>query len=253
MNTYVDKYFSNANSVDEIPEKIYSKLTPLLDAVAALSQSTNKCVYVIDYLKKNFMFVSPNVDTILGISSEDMLSMGYKYHIEHVPKEDREMILELNKKGFEFFDQTPLEKRKKLSMFYDFHIINKDGNMIMVHHTLTSLLLTKKGRIWLAFCTMTLSSATESGNIYLQQEGSDIFHEYNLTTHNWRQCKRPKLNTTEYALLSMTIQGYSIEEISQSRNIPINTLKSSKRLLFKKFGVNNISGAITYAQNYRLI
>lgn len=87
----------------------------------------------------------------------------------------------------------------------------------------------------------------------MRKEGSRTVHEYDLVTHKWIERKLPKVNATEKTILTRLMQGYTMEEISNRENISLNTLKASKRLLFQKLNVSNISQAIAYCMNNKLI
>ncbi|MDY2805177.1 MAG: LuxR C-terminal-related transcriptional regulator, partial [Prevotella sp.] len=138
------------------------------------------------------------------------------------------------------------------SISYDFHVMKGD-RVTMIHHDLTYLVTTRKGRIWLALCTMSPSSSMTPGNIIMRKEGCRTIHEYNLETHEWIERKLPKINATEKTILTRLMQGYTMEEISNNEGVSFNTLKASKRLLFQKLNVNNISQAIAYCLNYKLL
>ena len=87
----------------------------------------------------------------------------------------------------------------------------------------------------------------------MRKEGCRTIHEYNLETHEWIERKLPKINATEKTILKRLMQGYTMEEISNNEGVSLNTLKASKRLLFQKLNVNNISQAIAYCMNYKLL
>lgn len=248
----IDKYFISANAVDDIPESYYQKLEPVLQTIEAFTRNTNKVVYVVDYLKKNFLYSSAGIEELCGITKEEMEEMGYLFHSHYVPKEEQQMLLELNKAGFEFFERLPKEEREGYFISYDFHVMKGD-QVTMIHHDLTYLITTRKGRIWLALCTMAPSSSMHPGNIIMRKEGSRTIHEYNRETHEWEERKLPKINPMERLMLTRLMQGYTMEEIALNENISLNTLKGSKRLLFQKLNAHNISQAITYCMNYKLI
>ena len=252
MKANIDKYFISANAVDDIPESHYQKLEPVLQTIEAFTRNTNKVVYVVDYLKKNFLYSSDNIEELCGITKEEMVEMGYLFHFQYVPRAEQQMLLELNKAGFEFYDNLPKNEREGYSISYDFHVMKGD-KVTMIHHDLTYLVTTRKGRIWLALCTMSPSSSMTPGNIIMRKEGCRTIHEYNLETHEWIERKLPKINATEKTILTRLMQGYTMEEISNNEGISLNTLKASKRLLFQKLNVNNISQAIAYCLNYKLL
>ncbi len=252
MKANIDKYFISANAVDDIPESYYQKLEPVLQTIEAFTRNTDKVVYVVDYLKKNFLYSSDNIEELCGITKEEMLEMGYLFHANYVPREEQQMLLELNKAGFEFYENLPMKERDGYSISYDFHV-KKGDRVTMIHHDLTYLVTTRKGRIWLALCTMSPSSSMTPGNIIMRKKGSRTIHEYDLETHKWIERKLPKLNPTEKIILTRLMQGYTMEDISKNEGISLNTLKASKRLLFVKLNVNNISQAITFCMNYKLL
>ena len=253
MKVNVDRFFLKSNEVGDIPDSYYEKITPVIDAVKAFARNTNQCIYIIDYAKKNFMYVSPNLKQLCGGDAADMLTSGYEFHTRYVPFEDQKMLIELNKKGFDFYNDIPVNERDGYSISYDFRL-QKGGHQQMLHHTLTSLVTTRKGRVWIALCTMSLSSSREAGNIIMRKEGSRTIHKYDLASHAWIEQKLPKpLNPVEHLILTMSMQGYTMEEISTLKQISINTLKSSKRILFDKLNVKSIAEAITFCINYKLL
>ncbi|MCI6491042.1 helix-turn-helix transcriptional regulator [Prevotella sp.] len=252
MKANIDKYFISANAVDDIPESHYQKLEPVLQTIEAFTRNTNKVVYMVDYLKKNFLYSSANIEDLCGITKEEMVEMGYLFHFQYVPRKEQQMLLELNKAGFEFYENLPKNERDGYSISYDFHVMKGD-RVTMIHHDLTYLVTTRKGRILLALCTMSPSSSMTPGNIIMRKEGCRTIHEYNLETHEWIERKLPKINATEKTILTRLMQGYTMEEISNNEGVSLNTLKASKRLLFQKLNVNNISQAIAYCMNYKLL
>ena len=252
MKVNVDRFFLKTNEVEKIPESYYDKISPVIDAVKAFARSSNQCLYVVDYARKGFLYVSPNLQQMCGMCAEEMMELGYGFQVKYAPYEDQKMLVELNKSGFDFFENIPVNQRDGYSISYDFRLQNGEREQ-MIHHTLTHLVTTKKGRVWIALCTMSPSSAQKPGNIIMRKEGKRIVHEYDLEVHEWKDRKLPKLNPTEKIILTRLMQGYTMEEISKNEGIPLNTLKASKRLLFVKLNVNNISQAIAYCMNYKLL
>lgn len=232
---------------------VLGKIAPVIDAAKAFARNTNQCIYIIDYAKKGFLYVSPNLKQLCGVDAEEMLELGYEFQARYAPFEDQKMLIELNKTGFDFYEKIPLNERDGYSISYDFRL-QKGEHQLMIHHTLTYLVTTKKGRVWIALCTMSPSSAQKPGNIIMRKEGCRTVHEYDLASHKWIERKLPKpLNPIEHLILTMSMQGYTMEEISTVKQISINTLKSSKRILFDKLNVKSIAEAITFCINYKLL
>jgi DNA-binding CsgD family transcriptional regulator len=65
--------------------------------------------------------------------------------------------------------------------------------------------------------------------------------------------KTSSLSEREIDILRLSSQGLSNSEIGEKIFIDVNTVKFHKKNIFQKFDVKNITEAITYAVNKRLI
>ena len=57
---HVDDFFIPTNAIENIPEEEYEKNTPLISTLDSLTRVLYHSIYVIDYYKKNFLYVSDN-------------------------------------------------------------------------------------------------------------------------------------------------------------------------------------------------
>ena len=159
-----DEFFIPDNEVKLPDELDYSRVDEYIRSAEAFSRSTYQSVYIIDYFKQNFLYVSPNPMFLCGLSPEQMIELGYQFYLKYVPEDEQALLLDINRVGFAFHNQIPLEQRKDWYISYDFHILN-DGHPILINHKLTSLALTSDGRIWLALCVVSASTHTTPGHI----------------------------------------------------------------------------------------
>lgn len=252
MATNIGDFFLYSNSVQNVTEEDYAKITLLVNAAEAFARSTYQCVYIIDYFRKNFLYVSENMAYLFGQTANEIKDFGYKLYTDHVPLKDQQMLLEINKKGFDLFNELPVSERMDYSIAYDFHIINGKKQRL-VNHTLTPILLTKEGRIWLALCTFALSARNSPGHIIMKKSGSNKFYEFSLDEHKWQYKDAILLNETEREVLIFSAQGYTMNEIADRLCKSIDTIKACKRNLFARLGVKNIAEALSYATNYRIL
>lgn len=253
MNIKVEDFFFESNTIPHIKEEEYQqKIEILLQFAQAFARSTHQCVYVIDYFKQNFLYASGNLAMWCGEDAEDMRNQGYQFYLKHIPQEDLEMLTEINHKGFQFYEKLPLEERLKYTISYDFHLVNGRMNRL-VHHHLTPILLTPDGRIWLALCTISMSAHDTPGHILLQKENSSYVYEYIRKQHEWVKKEGVTLSTMEHQVLTLSAQGYTMNEIADMLCRSIDTIKICRRQLFARLCVKNIVEAISYATNYRLL
>ncbi len=247
-----DDFFIPDNEI-RFPEELdYSRVDEYIRSAEAFSRSSYQSVYIIDYFRQNFLYVSPNPMFLCGLSPEQMKELGYRFYLGYVPEYEQSMLLTLNKAGFAFYNDIPTDERKDWHISYDFHILN-EGKKILVNHKLTPLALTSDGRIWLALCVVSASTHTDAGHIEMHRVGSSDFFEYNLTTRRWDKRQMPVLTDGEKSVLALSIQGYTMTEIADRICLSPVTVKKYRQRIFEKLDVRNISEAIVAATNSKLL
>ena len=247
-----DDFFIPDNEV-KLPEELdYSRVDEYIRSAEAFSRSTYQSVYIIDYFKQNFLYVSPNPMFLCGLTPEQMMKLGYRFYLEYVPEDEQPLLLTLNRAGFSFYNDIPVDERKDWYITYDFHILN-DGRRILVNHKLTPLALTSDGRIWLALCVVSASTHTDAGHIEMHRVGSSEYFEYNRNTHRWDKRQMPTLTDGEKSVLTLSIQGLTMSEIADKICLSPDTIKKYRQRIFEKLDVRNISEAIVAATNNRLL
>ena len=252
--TEIKDFFIKDNTIKSIPDEAYNGINQIIEDIDAFSRATYKSVYVIDYYKQNFLYVSGNPLFLCGMSAKEVKELGYNFYINHVPSEDLEFLLEINRVGFQFFSDIPIEENKDYTLSYDFHIVNKDSNKKrLINHQITPLRFTENGQLWLGLCAASVSSGNKSRNIVISKKKSKEYWLYNQNTKRWEIIQRPELKEMEKDVLKLSAMGYTMNEIAGEVNRSFNTIKSYRKSLFEKLGVNNISEAISYAMNHRLI
>lgn len=252
LNIQTGDFFSLQNSVESVNESDYAKVELIIEAAKAFERSTYQCVYIIDYFKKGFLYVSNNIARLCGGEAEKIKDFGYRFYIDYVPLEDLKMLLEINNNGFKLFNTLPVVGRRDYTISYDFHIL-KGKRKRLINHKLTPLILTKDGRIWLAMCTISLAAGNEPGNVIMKKPGSGKFYQYSFYDHKWEEHREIVLTDNEREVLSLSTQGYTMNDIADNICKSVDTVKACKRSIFQKMGVKNIAEALTYAQNHQLI
>jgi DNA-binding NarL/FixJ family response regulator len=74
-----------------------------------------------------------------------------------------------------------------------------------------------------------------------------------LDCHKWEEASIAKLTPMETEVLRLSAQGLTMNEIADKSCKSVDTIKFYKRNIFEKFGVSNITEAINFAVNYKLI
>ena len=248
----INDFFIPENNVDCVSEEKYQQATPLICALNAYARITYKSIYVIDYYKKNFLYVSDNPLFLCGLQPDKVRNMGYAFYFDYVPEEEVAMLVEINRAGFKFFSQTTVENRMKLSISCDFHI-QTAKKRLLINHKLTPIMLADNGNIWLAACLVSLSSHKEAGNIEARMMGEIDYWTYSLEGRRWQRQGGILLNDREKDILILSSQGYTSDNIADKLCIGVDTIKFDKRKIYNKLNADNISEAISVATNYKML
>ncbi|WP_130734730.1 response regulator transcription factor [Flavobacterium sp. J27] len=249
----IDNFFSLKNTVNSISEDEQVQTNDYLEPIKALARTTYNSIYVIDYQQKGFDYVSENPLFLCGHTGEEVKEMGYVFYFKYVLKQDLDLLLKINTVGFEFYDKIPVTERKFHTISYDFHLKNQEGKIILINQKLTPLFLTNDGKIWKAICIVSLSNEQNSGNIKIFKKGDNKIFTYDLEGDYWKSEEKIELSDREKEVLSYSIRGFTINEIAEAIFVSPDTVKFHRRKLFDKLGVNNISEAVAFATNNKLI
>lgn len=247
-----DDFFIPDNEV-KLPEELdYSRTDEYIRSAEAFSRSSYQSVYIIDYFKQDFLYVSPNPMFLCGLSQERVRELGYRFYLNYVPENEHPLLLTINRAGFSFYNDIPVKERKDWYISYDFHILS-NGRKILINHKLTPLALTSDGRIWLALCVVSAATHTDAGHIKMHRVGTSDFFEYNIVSRRWAKKQMPMLTDGEKSVLTLSIQGYTMSEIADKICLSPDTIKKYRQRIFEKLDVRNISEAIVAATNNKLI
>ncbi len=246
----VEDFFDINNAVNGEPD--YGLTECFVRSAEAFANATYQSVYIIDYFRKNFLYVSPNPLFLCGMLAEEVKKEGYQFYIDHVPEDEVDMLLEINHAGFSFINKIPLTEKYKYTISYDFHLVN-GHERILINHKLTALVCQPDGSVWLGLSVVSLSTHSDVGHITMLCRDKSEYWKYSLSNHSWEKHRVPVLNETEKAILSLSLQGMTIKAIAEHIHRAVDSVKTSRRRLYEKLGVSNISEAISYATNYKLI
>lgn len=247
------QFFDLRNIVDFISVTEGEQILNYIEPIKAFSRATYTSLYVIDYMKQGFEYVSENPLFLCGNTSEEVLKMGYSFYVKHVPEQDLDLLLKINDIGFDFYQKIPVSERLDFTISYDFHLKNLEGKKILINQKLTPIFLNEEGKIWKAICVISLSSEKDSGNIKIYKSNENKIYKYNLESGKWNVSEKVNLNKREIEILQLSIRGFTINEIADTIFLSPDTIKFHRRKLFDKLEVANISEAIIYATNNKLI
>lgn len=240
--------------LDSIPSEYdYGMVKYYTRVTDALSQLSYHSIYLIDYYKRGFLYVSDNPLFLCGKTASQVLQAGYSFYLKNVPDDDLQLLLKINEAGFQFYNNIAIDERTNYSISYDFRLKQSNGRLMLINHKLAPLVLDKGGNIWIAVCLVSLSSNNKPGNIVIKNAKEKKFFEYDISLKKWNEQKLVRLNNREKEILILSNRGLTVEEVAKELFLSVDTIKFHKKNLFKKLKASNISEAISSAVNIGII
>lgn len=206
-------FFMERNAVYSVTEKDYEEVAHMVEDTAAFARITHQSVYIIDYFRKGFLYVSDSLAYLCEENAEKIKELGYQFYFKYVPEDELKMLLEINERGFAFFYQIPQEKRRDYVISYDFHLAY-GRHKVLIHHKLTPFRLTQEGRLWLALCSVSPSARKEAGHVMMRCKGRRTYHELILGSGRWVEKEEMMLTEEEKKVLFLSARGFNMSEIA---------------------------------------
>ena len=237
-----------------IKDEEYNDLQPYIDSAKALARITYKSLYIIDYNRMNFLYISDNPLFLCGERVENAYQEGFNFYYQRIPKEDHEFLSQVNRISSVFLRGIPTTERTQYVISYNFRITQKHAReKILLNHQVTPLKLDSMGNVWLALCIVSLAPTQEIGVAFMTKINSDMRWKFSLNSERWEQIDKIELNEFEKKVIRLANQGLSVNQIAEEIKRSKDSVKCYRKSLFLKLGVSKISEAIAIATHHKLI
>ncbi len=205
MEVSHDAFFKPLKLTDFPCDEDYKKIQPYINAAQLFSHGeASQMIYLIDYYKRQFVYVSDTSLFLCGNSPEEVLKLGYNFYLKYVPKEDLELLLEINTAGFLFYSKIPEEDRLNYQISYNVNFIQPNKHLLLVNHKLIPYVLDKSSNIWLALCIVSTSSADKAGNALIQNLNTNETYLYDALNKAWKLEPVVKLTRFQKEVLTLS-------------------------------------------------
>lgn len=87
-------FFTSSNAVSPVPDSEYALVESYVEMLECMSRLTYQSIYVIDYWKKNFLYVSDNPLFLCGRTREEVLAKGYDFYFEVCEQSEMAALVE---------------------------------------------------------------------------------------------------------------------------------------------------------------
>ncbi len=232
---------SNGLTTDASRDKEVEALIKMCDAVSCLC---NQSVYLVDYIRQDFLYVSPHPLFLCGYELEEVKSMGYSFLEKIFPPDDLQLFLDTYKLSWQLIYEATAEDKEHFRLSYDVHFKHKNGDLILVNKKVAPLLFTADGEPWIGMCIINTSSRKESGHYVGIQKNKNQYFRYEFDKKRFVSYEPEKLSKREEEIIRLSMQGYVETDIAKKLHISIQTVRNHRYNAEKKLGVNNLTNAV---------
>ncbi len=224
----------------------------LINILETISQTIHQRIFLVDILQKNIIWASNTPLIPFQQSPQKIRNLAYTFYSQHIPIDEQKQLKNSYKAILNFFYDLPINERKDYSCSFDFHFIIQKQK-VLVKQTLAPILLARNGKVQMAVCFMSLSSHKTPGHTKIYKNQTTDYWEFSFSRNRWKKHESITLNNREKHILLLSAQGYTTSQIADKLCLAIDTIKFHKRKIYEKLKVKNISEAILYAQNHKLL
>jgi DNA-binding CsgD family transcriptional regulator len=215
-----------------------------------ISTITNGSIYVIDFYKRSFHFVSDHDLFLSGFSPYDALNMGYDFFSKVVYPDDLQMFIHIHRIILQYLS-APDNNRQEID-YFAFNIrLFSHGLPLMVYHKMAPLFINGYARM--AVCHLSSSVICKPGNLEIYYNDRKKCSLYVFNKQQWVQKELPCLTSREKDILKLSKQGKSRKEIANILCTSAHTIRNQEADIFRKLNQHSMIEAVIFATNHRMI
>jgi DNA-binding CsgD family transcriptional regulator len=247
MESITSLIFNNMPTMQDENEEISEFQMMLLQQI---SKITNGSVYVIDFHKQRFLFVSNHDLFLSGFSPNDVLKIGCDFFSKIVHPNDLQLFIDIHRAILLYLSE-PDNNLQEIDYFaFNVRFLNR-GLSLMVYHKMAPIFI--NGFASIAICHLSSSVIHKSGDLEIYSKDKKKYSSYSFTKHHWQEKELVVLTNREKEILKLARQGKSRKKIADLLCVSDNTLRNQEVELLKKINQHSMMEAITFATNHHLI
>jgi len=230
--------------------EVNAYMEDFLNSLKAVSNLLDESVYVVDFHKRCFRYVSDKGIFLCGRSPQEVMQSGYNFYHEVVHPDDYSMLVKIHQAVIRYIyhPNTPIHDLAYIVFNYRLH-----GNrgMLMVRHRVTPLIVNDQALM--AVCSVSYSTNKTPGNLFAYYNGQDVCYQYSLSSERWKKVPMIQLSPREKNILELYRAGIARNDVADILFISPHTLRNHEASIYDKLNVHSMMQAINYAVNHRLI
>lgn len=232
-------------------ETVYN-IKSILDTIDLIERISYNTIILWDYTTMRILNSSSNLTKMLNY---DVINDSYESRNDFffIPENDLNEVRAFLSKGIESLINHK-EDIFSYVFLYHTHLMENEFQSLVFQKTIPLRIENQNSTSPRIFLTsFSFGSNFENQEPLMVNRMAERCFRYNYNTRTWWTSVLPNLKMIEREILSLSTQGLTVREIAAFVNRSEDTVKTYKRAVFEKLGVDNISQAVSMAQNFNLI
>jgi PAS domain S-box-containing protein len=242
------KIWNTKELTHEIPysKEMEQKVNKLL---LNLYNAGESYVFLFNLTLGNFLYVSPEIEKVLGYNSSEMSA---SFFMEKIHEEDQKYFIFFENKAKDFFASLPVDKIVSYKVRYDFRVKKSTGEYIRLLHQVVTLKHREDGIV-------LLTMGVHTDITHLKKEGIPVLSFIGMGEEPSytdvagvvlvENEKSNSLTNRERSILQLLTEGMSSQLIAEKLCISVDTVKTHRKNMMRKAEVSNTTQLIRKAVN----
>ena len=222
---------------------------PDWESLRAISSLYDESIYIVDYQRRCFLFVSDKGYFLGGRMPEEALKAGYDFYKEVIHPADYPLAVKMYQAIVRYFSRPDISLHDLAYVKFNIRINSNRG--LMTEHKVTPLILNNHSQM--AVCTVSPAMTKTSGNLFAYYRNQDVAYQYSLLSDQWKKEPLIKLNPREKRVLELSKVGMTRKDVAGTLCISMNTLRNVEASIYDKLNVHSMMQAVNSAANQRLM
>lgn len=236
------------------PEDTYDHFMEKNPALEWILTQCPCITWILDLRTLQFVFISPNVEQILGFKVGQFQQKGKAFWKEIVHPEDLDRAWKLEKQAWKLLMTLPPPERKNYKFNNDYRVIKPGGAVVRLLEQNSVLQLDDQSDIThsIGICSDIThwKKASEPGSRQLTQAA-----EPSCSYHAAEEQLKPAitLSKRELEIVTLMAAGHNSKYIADKLFISFHTVNTHRQKMIEKTSTRNTGGLIQFAMQHGLI
>lgn len=228
-------------------------LRQYIEACELMSRSLDQVIYVADYRKREFAYVSAVPTMLFGLTPRSILNRGFSFLNDYITPEDIVFIRGIVHEWFNFLAECPRHHLSSYVLSYNLGLRSLRYGELVIANSLIPLRFDANGQPWLAHGTISMATdrRLHLGRIGLMGQAS--YWEYDEQESKFHLVEVEPLSEVSKQVIYLSRLNLQVGDIANRLGRSESTIKWYRAELKRQFRVKTFEQVVAMASSLKLL